>query len=100
FTSTQVYPDVDRWKELDPNGEYEDVYNRFCHITFNITTEDTKFTLRHGDAITLDLSVEDMELVGIDYVMTHKVYDSYDGCSFEQVAEVDGWRIYKISYSQ
>ncbi|MBE6764879.1 MAG: hypothetical protein E7546_03235 [Ruminococcaceae bacterium] len=100
FTSTQVYPDVDRWKELDPNGEYEDVYNRFCHITFNITTEDTKFTLRHGDAITLDLSVEDMELVGIDYVMTHKVYDSYDGCRFEQVAEVDGWRIYKISYSQ
>lgn len=100
FTSTQVYPDVDRWKELDPNGEYEDVYNRFCHITFNITTDDTKFTLRYGDAITLDLSVEDMELVGIDYVMTHKVYDSYDSCCFEQVAEVDGWRIYKISYNQ
>lgn len=100
FTATQVYPDVERWKVIDPDGEYEDIYNRFCHIAFNITWEDTFFTLRYADSIQLDLALGDMEKFGIDYLLTQKQYGEYEACAFELISTVDGWNIYKVTYKE
>ena len=30
--SVNVYPDLDKWHVIDPNGQYEEVYNRYAHI--------------------------------------------------------------------
>ena len=32
LNTTQTYPQKTRWEMLDPEGEYEDIYNRYCHI--------------------------------------------------------------------
>lgn len=32
LNTTQTYPQKTRWETLDQEGEYEDIYNRYCHI--------------------------------------------------------------------
>lgn len=97
--STQVYPDTEKWKDVDPDGEYSNVYNRFCHISLHLTEENTTFSLLGGDLIDLNLSVTDMKGFDVDYVITEKEYpEIVTGVNFMPVEKVDNYTIYKIMY--
>jgi hypothetical protein len=70
FNSVHFYPDLKLWTLLDPNKEFNHVYNRFAHITVSLTTEKTSFQLIQTDVIEVHLNVEDLKKVGIDYILS------------------------------
>ena len=40
INATSIYPNMDLWKNLDKNGEYEDVYNRYAHVYMEIRRQE------------------------------------------------------------
>ena len=99
FDSTQVYPNTERWKAVDPTGQYVDVYNRFCHMSLELVESETCFTLRYTDYIHLDLSIDDLDTYGIHYLVTTKNYTTYHNCKFTLIGVADEWNVYQISYT-
>lgn len=100
FDSTQVYPDTEKWKAVDPAGQYEDVYNRFCQISLNLVEGETRFTLQQTDLISIDFCMDDLETYGIRYLVTTKEYSSYHNCHFTLVGAADEWNVYQITYAE
>ena len=97
ITNTE-YANTEKWKILDSNGEYADIYNRFCHIGIEIIDGKTEFELIRPDYIHINLNIDDLKKIGIKYVVTQKDYTEYHGVAFEKAGEGDGWKIYRLSY--
>ncbi len=41
LTSVQFYPQKELWLSLDPKRRYEDIWNRYAHVTFTGTADET-----------------------------------------------------------
>ena len=87
--STNFIPNFDLYYELDPYLKYDDIYNRYHHLGFNLSKKSTNFELNQGDVITLNLNYKDVCKAHINYIVTNnkdkkiykdfkKVYDRYD----------------------
>jgi hypothetical protein len=98
---TNIVPNLDLWHRLDPSHEYEDVYNRYAHITVKLTTDPTSFELVQADFFCLHLNYGDLKTLGITNVIsgTSLEDDPDSGVSFQETAQVDGYHIYTVSYS-
>lgn len=99
---TNTYPDLERWKMLDPNGEYEEIYNRYAHIQINLTgTEDTTFNLLYPDSFQVILNVDDMEKLSVKYILSQNNLESLSNEEVDivQIADEEGWKIYNINYN-
>ncbi len=73
--SINVYPAMERWELLDSEGKYEDIYNRYAHITTILQQEETRFepdTAGRVDCISLLLNVEDLETLEVSYVASNR----------------------------
>jgi hypothetical protein len=99
INSTNVYPTLDRWKELDEDSKYEEVYNRYAHI--NIVLDETKdeaeFNLMYPDSFEIRVNLETLKnSLNVSYILTGTNYDDiYD---FEKVYTYnDSMYIYKIN---
>ena len=103
INSTNVYPDLERWQLIDPNKSYEDIYNRYAHITINLVNFDTKstFELNYPDQFTVKLSVEDLHLLGVKYVLSTRALEdlSTDGVNFKTLSYANGFTIYELEYN-
>ncbi len=99
FDSTQVYPNTEIWKAVDPTGQYADVYNRFCHISLDLVEQKTSFTLCHTDYMHIDLCIDDLKTYGIQYLITTKEYTALHDCTFTLVGVADEWNVYQITYA-
>ncbi|MCH3967926.1 MAG: hypothetical protein LKE50_04800 [Atopobiaceae bacterium] len=98
---TNVVPNLDLWHRIDPSHEYEDVYNRYAHITVRLTTDPTSFELVQADSFCLHLNYGDLKTLGITNVISGTALedDPSSGVSFQETAQVDGYHIYTVSYS-
>ncbi len=99
--SVNTYPNLELWEKLDPEGEYEDVYNRYAHIQLTLTDENTSFDLIQADYMNLHLSYKDVEKTDADYMLTFSdfTYDEDNGyIRLEKIYEEDNIVIYKIEY--
>lgn len=60
LNAVNFYPDMEKWKILDPTGEYSDIYNRYAHILVFLTNDNTEFlTGSAPDNFVLKLSCKD-----------------------------------------
>ena len=99
--SVNTYPDLDKWEKIDDNNQYSDIYNRYAHITFDIQKEkDTSFELMQSDSFIVHINVNDLEKLNISYIATNQNLDEFtnDNISFNEVYELNGYKIYEISY--
>ena len=88
INSTNFIPNLDLYYKLDPYLKYDDVYNRYHHLSVNLTKKTTNFVLNQADAITLNLNYKDVCKAHINYIVTTnkkekiysdftKIYDKY-----------------------
>lgn len=91
FNSTQVYPNVERWKELDIDGTYENVYNRYFNNVLEITNDETSFELISFHHVKISLNEDDAKKLGIKYLLTKNTKDEYP-----LINEADGWKLYEV----
>lgn len=69
FNTTQTYPQKERWTLLDETGEYEEFYNRYCHIRATLGSE-VSFELLNTDYVNVTLSPEKLKELKIKYVVS------------------------------
>ena len=80
INSTSYYPDLDRWRQLDPDGDQQYLYNRFAHIQVNLTETGASWFEEGeaGDRLTVWLDISDLEKMGADYILTGNALEQYD----------------------
>lgn len=104
INSTNTYPNMERWRLLDKEGKYEDLYNRYAHINIGITASEDdfedKFYLNQPDTFTVILLPEDLKTLDVKYIATIQMLDQYntDEIQFEVVGSSAGIIIYKVIY--
>lgn len=100
--STSVYPNLELWGSLDPEGEKEDTYNRYAHIRANLTqAEKTEFKLIQADVFEVNLSLEDAKKIEIRYVLTDRKLEqelSSDTVEYHRIYQSGIYYIYQLTY--
>ena len=64
------YPNYKMIDVLDPNKEYEEIWNRYAHIIIDLGYE-TKFELAAKEVYILTLTYEDIKKLDIKYLYVH-----------------------------
>lgn len=105
LSSTNTYPNVDLWNELDPAGDYEEVYLRYANINVDVENEfndKNMFELVAGDAILLNLTPWDLKEIGVEYLLADEPHESVEGIDFKELYSSDSpsrrFIIYKLEY--
>ena len=100
ITSTNYVPNMELWQKLDPTGQYEEVYNRYAHITLVFTEEETAFKLLGPDHMKLELSYQDIEKTGVRYVFsTTPLEEESPYVDFRLLYQESNAYIYEIVYN-
>ena len=74
LNTTQTYPQKTCWEMLDQEGEYEDIYNRYCHIRASLGSK-TMLELVSTDYVEVTLSPEDLKKLNIRYIVSTNDFD-------------------------
>lgn len=94
------YPNYDWIEVLDPEHEYEEVWNRYAHIII-VLDEETSFELLSTDIYALHLTYDNLKQLNIEYYYTNekKEEDKIQKFALETLYENDttGQYIYKIN---
>lgn len=70
YNSTNYIPNMEFWNVYDPNGEKEEIYNRYAHIMISMTSGETNAELWQADLIMLYMSYSDIKELGIKYIIS------------------------------
>lgn len=105
INATNIYPNMDLWKLLDKGNEYEDIYNRYCHVWMKVVADETeyeeKFELISADSIKVYVTPEDLKEMNIKYIFTVNVMEEFnsENQNFELIYnDSHNYHIYKINY--
>lgn len=69
LSSTNIYPNDELWRVLDPEGQHEDVWNRYAHLHADITDEESSFDLVQVDVVDIHLNPATMRQLGVKFVL-------------------------------
>ncbi len=99
ISSVNYIPNMKLWEALDPVGKYNEIYNRYSHISVSFTSEPTSFSLIAPDHIQLSLSFEDIEKTETKYIFSlTPIYEETDIVDFELLYQEGNVYIYEIIY--
>lgn len=96
---TNTYPVLERWRTLDPTGEYESIYNRYAHIEVELQEDSiSNFTLPVQDVVHINLNINDLKLLGVDYILTKNTFVPMDTelISFHQQYMDEDYSIFQV----
>lgn len=98
INSTNVYPNLKLWETLDSTGKYEDVYNRYAHITIVVKEEGTvEFSIGETpDTFILEATLKDLRKLGVTYIISRNNLSDFSDSEFEIVKSINGFTIYNI----
>lgn len=99
INSTNYYPNFDLWDIVDPDGIYDEVYNRYAHLTINLTKNDTKAELMYQDHVILDLNVNKLKELDVDYILTVQDLSDYqtNNIHLDEIYSEYGIFVYKLN---
>ena len=101
LSATNFYPDLGKWKIIDPNSQYKDVYNRYANQTSTIITEESSVELTQTDGLKMNINPEILKELEIQYLLCKNDYseilDRY-GIGCEYITGQDGYDIYRLHY--
>lgn len=99
ITSINYLPNIELWRKLDLNGQYEEIYNRYAHISLELTDNSTQFELLQTDSIKLSLDFQDMKTCEIEYLFSTVPWEKEsDAVDFELLYSEDSAYIFKVHY--
>ena len=72
LNGTNFLPDFTKWDLLDTDRENEEIYNRYANQYVYLTTEETTFENKYADTIDLYLNPQDLDELGITYILSNQ----------------------------
>ncbi len=101
INSTNVYPNIELWSKLDPEGKYYDAYNRYAHIAVILTEEETRFELPFADQLFLYLNPKDIDKLDVKYIFSTDTLEVFnrDNVEFALDTSIVGtdYKIYRVN---
>ena len=103
ITTTNTYPDLKRWEALDRGVKEEDKYNRYAHVSFNVTADGAvddsqQFMVATPDSFYVSLTDEDLLSMGVQYLYSFSdmtaLSDSH--VTYKKIEQLDVGTIYKV----
>lgn len=106
INSINTYPALERWRGIDPEEKYSDIYNRYAHIIVKIATDSRndaaqkKFQLNFPDSFTVILTASDLRTLQVRYILSSSIIPSFIDASVhcEEIYCYNTFRIYKLDY--
>lgn len=101
INSVNYIPNMELWHKLDPEGKYNEVYNRYAHVAcVFVEGEETNFVLTQPDLMVLRLSYDDVEKTGAKYVFSpYGIAESSDKVDLNLIYNEGNIFIYEIIYN-
>ena len=101
FNALAVTPDLQGMKRLDPDGTWQRIYNRYAFISINIVDKPAEkpFELSASDAYTITVTPEQLERLGVTYVLSTNDLNKrrFDGYRLVKIGEtVSGETPYEV----
>lgn len=102
LNSTNIYPNFDLYETVLSEEDFEkqrEIYNRYAHVTMEITEDTNKVELTYQDAIKIYLTPEKVKELGINYIVTIRDIEEFDTeeVDFVQIYNEQGVSIYKVN---
>lgn len=96
--SINIYPNLTLWNKIDPNKQYEQIYNRQAHIGMSITEADTYFELKGASAFMVYLNINDIKKIGVQYILSSRDLRKMnnDKVEFFCLDRVNSFYIFKV----
>ena len=85
------------WEILDPEREYEEIWNRYAHMVIAFSDDDqSHYELLGPDSMQMRLNREDFLSLDVSYVITqNEITDGWKDILFEKYNESGIW-IYEV----
>lgn len=100
INSINIQPLLSRWLTIDPEGVYEQVYNRYAHIAVYITDDETQtpFVLTKNDSFSFYPTTDDLQTLDVRYIWTRRDLSRFsdESVTFKQIYENEEDRIYEL----
>ena len=98
--SVNYIPNMELWSKLDPEGKYNEVYNRYSHVICAFTENETSFELLQPDLMQLNLSYDDVAKTEVEYLFSlGAISEECDVFDLELLYNEDNVFIYKVLYN-
>ena len=84
----------------DRAEEKREIYNRYAHVNFEITNDESDVELLHADNVAIKLNYNDLEKLDIDYILSKNNINSEEfelDREFEEIYNEDGIYIFKVT---
>lgn len=100
---TNTYPNMERWKMLDKEGKYEDIYNRYAHIGVKLRNSEKeyeeKFKLIQSDVFDVYIVPQDLKDLNVKYIFTINELEKFNtnNIKFEEIYSYNNYKIYKVN---
>lgn len=99
LNSVHFYPDYKLWREIDPTGAYQNVYNRYAHVVISLTEDETKFVLDQADKFTVYMNIDQFRNTGVDYILSSSDLSKFKQLEMIYYGDTDHLYIYKWNYN-
>lgn len=102
LNSTSVYPNLELWNKIDEDKKYEDIYNRYAHIFITLVDneQETMFELLAPDVIRIFMTYEDLQKLGVKYIVRAARFEPYDVTNeefkLEELYKDNSYVIYEV----
>ena len=96
INSVNNYPNMQLRKVLDPEGQYNEIYNRYAHIEISLTEEQTYPELVQADYVKLYLNYRDLNRIGVNYICVQHPLESNEQARFKLLYAESDCYIYKL----
>lgn len=100
INSTNYYPNFDLWEKFDPDRSDDFVYNRYAHVTIDLTTEDTHFELLQADLFKVFININEIDKLDATYFVSPENLTLYsnDKYKFNELYFEDNLGIYRLEF--
>lgn len=69
LNSVNYIPNLEMWEIMDPENQYEEIWNRYAHICVKLSdANESEYVLDYPDQFTMNLTVDDFEKLNVRYV--------------------------------
>ena len=103
INSTNTYPNLERWRSIDKEGDKDEIYNRYAHIwvqTVESGYEGENLELYYNDLFRVNATPELLKELKVKYLLSGTELESLntEEITFENIYYWNGFYIYRLDY--
>ncbi len=100
--SIELYPDLDKWHQLDVDNKSEEIYNRHAHVVVDLVNDsNTSFELVSANIMLVKLNVNDLSKLNVSYIASANNLEELNNgnVTFNKIYDAGTCKIYRVNYS-